>query len=249
MPHHDLVELLPWDSEFFGCRIARVKTNQVGPESGARILQWCAEEQIDCLYFLADLTGSESTAWAEDAGFRLIDLRTTLTFDQRTAGPAGGSATTAARVSPAGPVDLPALRRIARVSHRDSRFYWDVNLKHKSDDLFETWIAKSCEDYADMVLVAKLDGAPAGYITLNYSAPNDSGIELFAVGPEVRGRGVGRQLLSCGLDWLRSKGALESHVVTQGRNVSALQVYQKAGFRVENLQLWYHLWLGRPQVP
>jgi len=256
---HPLVEFLSWDSEFFGYRIARIKPGQLDAAAGGDILQWCSGERIDCLYFLADPSSAAALAWAEDSGFRLLDIRTTLHCDLRKAlasGPAsadpaprGPTPEGPARVAPFRPAHLPALRRIARISHRDSRFFWDPNLRGKSGDLFETWIAKSCEDYADMVLVAELGGAAAGYITLDYSSPSDNGIGLFAVGPEARGRGIGQQLVRCGLEWLRSQGAAESRVVTQGRNLGALKLYQKAGFRVESLQLWYHLWLGGPQAP
>jgi ribosomal protein S18 acetylase RimI-like enzyme len=248
MPQPDLVEFLPWDSEFFGRRIARVKPNDLDPDAGSKILKWCSGERIDCLYFLADPASAQAAAWAEDSGFRLMDIRTTLQLDAPAAASSRESAAVAARVAPAAPAQLPALRRIARVSHRDSRFYWDVNLRARSDDLFETWIAKSCADYADIVLVAELDGAAAGYITLDYTSPSDNSIGLFAVAPEARGRGIGRQLVRCGLEWLRSQGAAASRVVTQGRNLAALKLYQKAGFRIEKLQLWYHLWLSSPQL-
>jgi ribosomal protein S18 acetylase RimI-like enzyme len=96
-----------------------------------------------------------------------------------------------------------------------------------------------------MVLVAEVDGAAAGYITLDYTSPSDSRIGLFAVGPAARGRGVGQQLVRCGLEWLHSQGAQHCRVVTQGRNRGALRLYQKAGFRLEDLKLWYHLWPNR----
>lgn len=246
---HELVEFLPWDSEFFGCRIARIKPNHLDPATGHEILRWCSSERIDGLYFLADPSSASALAWAEDAGFRLLDIRATLNCELQTVQSSGHAPAAAAQVSPFRPGDLPALRRIARVSHRDSRFYWDANLRHKSDNFFETWIAKSCEDYADMVLVAELKGAAVGYITLDYSSASDSRIGLFAVGPQARGRGIGQQLVRCGLEWLRSQGAAECRVVTQGRNLGALKLYQKVGFRVETLQLWYHLWLSGPQVP
>lgn len=245
MPQHELVEFLGWDSEFFGHRIARVKPHDVDPAAGQEILQWCTDERIDCLYFLADPASDAALAWVEDAGFRLMDIRATLHCDFRAAQQPGERREATARVAPAKPDDLPALRRIARVSHRDSRFYWDAKLRAKSDDLFETWIARSCEDYADMVLVAEIDAAAVGYITLDHSSPCDGKIGLFAVGPEARGRGVGQQLVHCGLEWLRSRGATECRVVTQGRNRGALRLYQKAGFRVEDLKLWYHLWPSR----
>jgi ribosomal protein S18 acetylase RimI-like enzyme len=34
-------------------------------------------------------------------------------------------------------------------------------------------------------------------------------------------------------------------VVTQGRNVAAQRLYQRAGFVTASTQLWYHRWLDR----
>lgn len=249
MRDHDLVEFLPWDSEFFGRRIAKIKPNDFDAAAGRRVLEWCARERIECLYFLADPSAAEAMAWVQEAGFRVMDIRATLRIDVRAAGSAGNFGVEAANVAPCQPGDLAALRRIARVSHRDSRFYADPSLRGAAGDLFETWIRKSCEGYADAVFVAERDGAPAGYITLHYSSPSDSRIGLFAVDPQARGRGIGRRLIGRGLEWLCAQGASESRVVTQGRNRGALRLYQNAGFRVESLQLWYHLWLNRPQIP
>jgi dTDP-4-amino-4,6-dideoxy-D-galactose acyltransferase len=248
MQQQDLVEFLPWDSEFFGCRIARVKANDPDPAAGRVILDWCAAEELDCLYFLADPASAAAVTWAEDSGFGLVDIRATLHLDLQALLPHPPVAKPAASVAPSKPGDLPVLRQIARLSHRDSRFYWDPNLRARSDDLFETWIARSCEDFAGIVLVAQFDGAAAGYITLDYTSPSDSRIGLFAVGPGTRGRGVGQQLVRCGLEWLRSQGAEQCRVVTQGRNRGALRLYQKAGFRVEDLKLWYHLWPNRSRA-
>lgn len=247
MQDHDLVEFLPWDSDFFGRRIAKITPNDFDADAGRRVLEWSARERIDCLYFLADPSAAKALSWVQEAGFRLMDIRTTLHADVRAARPA--DAGVEASLAMCKPSDLPTLRRIARVSHRDSRFYADPTLRATADDLFETWIAKSCEGYADAVFVAERDGAPAGYITLHYSSPSDNRIGLFAVDPESRGRGIGRQLIGRAVEWLCAQGASESRVVTQGRNRDALRLYQKAGFRVESLQLWYHLWLNRPQVP
>jgi ribosomal protein S18 acetylase RimI-like enzyme len=33
-------------------------------------------------------------------------------------------------------------------------------------------------------------------------------------------------------------------VVTQGRNVRAIRFYQRAGFTVSDVGLWYHWWIA-----
>jgi dTDP-4-amino-4,6-dideoxy-D-galactose acyltransferase len=128
-------------------------------ESLARIETWAAREQVEGLYLLADSADLETAPLAEAAGFRLVDVRVTL--ERRATPPArergGQEADGGARVRPAVPADVPELRRIAAASHRDSRFYHDPHFdRGRCDELYATWIEKSCADPAGAVLVAEL---------------------------------------------------------------------------------------------
>ncbi len=69
-------------------------------------------------------------------------------------------------VRPAQPSDLEALMQTARSSFHDSRFYSDPNFpRSRCDDFYASWIEKSCNGYADFVLVAENAGEPADFIT------------------------------------------------------------------------------------
>src|ERR1035441_5781677 len=46
-------------------------------------------------------------------------------------------------------------------------------------------------------------------------------IGLVGVGPEVRGRGIGKNLVLAAIDWFRTQGVHEVTVVTQGNNRAA----------------------------
>src|SRR5207247_8333229 len=53
---------LPWDSEFFGLRIAALELAAGAPvaaPSFERALAWCRSEAIDCLYLLAAARSEE----------------------------------------------------------------------------------------------------------------------------------------------------------------------------------------------
>jgi dTDP-4-amino-4,6-dideoxy-D-galactose acyltransferase len=224
---------LEWDSCFFGVEIAQVVSTRLDPPAVEGVDRWCDARRIDCVYFLADEPGG-----AEDAGFRLVDVRVELT---RTLAPP--PAAPDPRVRPAEARDLPALRAIARTSHRDSRFYRDARFpRDRCDALYETWIAKSCEGSAAGVLVADLDGTVTGYVTCEQPAPATGRIGLFAVASDARGRGTGTALVASALAWLGARGVESVTVATQGRNVAAQQLYQAAGFRTAALRLWYHRW-------
>jgi len=231
---------LGWDSEFFGRRIARANVNRLTSESLRQVQSWCDSQRIDCLYFLADSADAETVNLAEDAGFHLVDVRVTLGRERTgwESDPAPGG------VRPFQPEDLPWLRALASVSHRDSRFYYDKNLPQAlCDALYATWIENSIRGYAQAVLVGKSHARPAGYITCHGTATTGQ-IGLFAVAQEAQGRGLGRQLVLAALRWFDQHEASEVTVVTQGRNVRGQRMYQKCGFSTRSVELWYHYWPG-----
>jgi dTDP-4-amino-4,6-dideoxy-D-galactose acyltransferase len=227
-------EFLQWDSEFFGVRVARLNGNLLTPELLAASENWCRAEAIDCLYFLAAADDAQTVALASDFRFTDVQLRFERKLEQVV------SASTDVR--PCRPGDLPELRAIAACSHRDSRFYYDGRFPpEKCDELFETWITRSAEGWADAVFTGVIDGVPAGYITCHI-AGEDGSIGLTAVGEHARGRGLGGALVNAALGYFVSRGAKRALVVTQGRNIQSQRMYQKAGFITGSVRLWFHRW-------
>ena len=241
-PVHEPCRLLEWDSEFFGFRIARAETDVLTAESASEIVRWCRDHAVVCLYFLARPDDSVTTSVAESEGFHLVDARVTL---ERSVGqPAISSRADETVLRPAYPDDRAALRAIARRSHRDSRFYADPLFpREKCDLLYETWIERSCDGWAQAVLVAELRGAPCGYVTCHVDGPERAGrIGLVGVESEGQGQGVGTKLILGALGWFEGAGVERLSVVTQLRNVRAQRLYQRCGFITGSVALWYHKW-------
>jgi len=238
-------EFLPWDSEFFGLRIGRVRASRLEAPGVVKILEWCTANAIQCLYLLADSDHAATVRLAEDNGFRLVDVRVTLEANlrKRPACP-GDKGDSSIRLSR--PADLADLQAIARICHTDSRFYYDGHFSRSScDALYETWIRRSCEDYADAVLVAESEGRPVGYVSCHLPRSTAQGqIGLVGLAAEARGQGLGQRLVAGALDWFAQQGIEEVSVVTQGRNVAAQRLYQRCGFLTRSIQLWYHRWAG-----
>ncbi|HEX3527196.1 MAG TPA: GNAT family N-acetyltransferase [Thermoanaerobaculia bacterium] len=236
-------EPLPWDSEFFACSIARVLGGRLDRGCLAAVEAWCRTEPIDCLYFLAVPGDPATAALAEGAGFRLVDLRVRLGRSLVGTDPRDPDS----RIRPARADDVPELRRIAAVSHHDSRFYADPHFdRGRCDELYATWIEKSCRE--DTVFVAEHEHRPAGYIScvLHPETADVGEIGLLAVGAAAQGRGLGGALVGTALRWLASQGAARVHVVTQGRNTRAQRLYQAHGLLTESIGLWFHRWQDRP---
>jgi dTDP-4-amino-4,6-dideoxy-D-galactose acyltransferase len=202
---------------------------------------WAAENTASCVYFLARADDQETVDAAQQAHFRFVDVR--LQLDQ------GLSAVERTpRVRPYDSRDLEPLRAIARTSHEITRFYADPHFpRARCSELYDTWIVRSCEEgFADGVLVTEVDGHAAGYVTCNLDEDARSGsIGLIAVAASERGAGLGDELVRAALSWMGERGAVEASVVTQGANVAAQRMFQRAGFRTSSVNLWFHRWYDR----
>jgi len=235
-------EWLDWDSRFFDRRIGRVRTRRLTHADWPLIADWIARERIDCLYFLADADDPPTIRLAESVRFGLVDMR--VSFARRL-DPTVGAAVDArhgVRVRADTSSDLVELCTIARASLRHSRFYFDDHFTNtQCEALYETWLRQSCEGRSACVLTGEVDGRVAGFITCDQIDRSGS-IGLIAVNEASRGRGLGARLVSAALSWFGQQGHEHVGVVAQGRNPAALRLYEASGFRVENIQLWYHRW-------
>ncbi len=236
-----LCSFLEWDSNFFARRIARLHAPRLDRQTVADATRWCHEKRIDCLYFLAEFDHAETCRLAEANDFHFVDER--VTYECRVAPPQGRTSAAAVRLGLE--EDLKQLRPIARHSHRDSRFYFDGHFdREQCDLLYETWIENSFRGFAQAVLVAEWEGAPAAYLTCHHQGA-ESQIGLVGVSAACQGKGLGSTLVQAFLAWSRERGAARAKVVTQGRNVGAQRLYQKNGFALASAQLWYHRWFPR----
>lgn len=238
-------KFLPWDSQFFGCRIASVEGHRLTGGALFDIEQWCKASQIDCLYFLTDFEDQETIRLAEENLFRLVDIRLTLTA---TLPDLPGVPSSAKRVRLGNEHDIPALRSIARSSHTSTRFYFDASFpRARCDALYETWIEKSCRGYADVVFVPELNGRPVGYLSCHLRPDGTGNIGLVGLAFEARGMEIGAELVQAAQNWFLERRVRQVTVVTQGRNLAAQRLYQRCGFCTHALELWYHRWFTHSQ--
>jgi dTDP-4-amino-4,6-dideoxy-D-galactose acyltransferase len=238
--HPVTCELLPWDTDFFGCRIARVCDDTMTQDQALQIDNWCQRNQVRAVYFLSRSDDPTTIQTAERNGFGLVDVRLTL---ERTMTSLNKPAQSSIRSFQ--PEDLLALQELARESHRDSRFFSDQNFpRQRVKDLYSTWITLETQGRSQIVFVAPTESNKAvGYISCHLDQPSNEGrIGLLGVDPEVRGRGIGKNLVLTTVDWFRSQGAPMVSVVTQGKNLAAQRLYQQCGFLTREMKFWFHKW-------
>jgi dTDP-4-amino-4,6-dideoxy-D-galactose acyltransferase len=242
----EICKFLDWDSRFFGFRIARINVHRLNEAIVDSISKWSRLHLIDCLYFLADAGDADSVILCEENGLRFVDIR--ITLEKQLGIETNNQPDTMAHkiIRPSILSDVPELKAIAKINHHDSRFYFDNNFPTAlCDSLYETWIEKSCNAYADIVFVAVLEGKPAGYVSCHLLNKQKGQIGLLGVSPAFRGNSLGKALVIESLQWFAWRGVTHITVVTQGRNCKALYLYQKCGFLIQSIQLWYHWWFSK----
>jgi ribosomal protein S18 acetylase RimI-like enzyme len=238
MTHGAACRLLEWDSDFFGCRIARVQTKELDAKKLAEVRTFARREKVDCLYYLVNAEDSESILTAEVAGFRCTDIRVTreISVERLTSRIEGG-------VEAFREDDLSDLKAIARSSHGATRFYNDPHFaRERSDSLYERWIVNACAGEADRVLVVRRAGRAVGYSTCEIDSSTTGTIGLLAVAEGERGQGLGECLVRGSLSWFAERERKSVRVVGQARNLASARLYERMGFRTTAVELWYHLW-------
>jgi len=90
------------------------------------------------------------------------------------------------------------------------------------------------------VLVAVVDGAVAGYVTIKRASELQASdhvlhIRGLAVDEKLRGRGIGRALMEAAIDESRRRGARRLTLRVLGPNTVARRLYDDCGFEVEGV--------------
>jgi len=80
--------------------------------------------------------------------------------------------------------------------------------------------------------VAEVDGKFAGFIDMEPERGDTALIAGFAVRPELRGKGIGTELLKFALRFLKAVGFKKAVIYSKNGNSAANRIYRKFGFSV-----------------
>ncbi len=231
--------VLPWDSDFFGFRIGRLKNSRLTADTLRSALAWARAERLRCAYFFADADCPTTLSLAHTGGFKFADVRMELALPLDDA-PAFQPA---AIFRPALAGELADIEALSRTAHRDTRFFKDDNFPATTaGELYAAWIRRDFKLH-HIFVVPGARTAIAGYITCQHDEAAKVGrIGLIAVTAAERRHGLGRVLLTGALQWFRAAGCQEVRVVTQASNIAAQRTYQKLGFRTADTCVTFHRW-------
>lgn len=236
------LNLLPWDSAFFGIQIARLSGSVLHESHLPAIENWCRAKEVKCLYFLADSSSQETLRTVHKGGFKFVDMRMDLELSLASF---ANQHSRDARVSVAKDEDLDVLEEMARRLHRNTRFFKDSNFPgERVMELYAEWLRRSFQSPESTVFAARnSDGAPCGYIACEKGESGGTGrIGLIGIAESSRGQGMGKALVSAAVAWLSSNGSSRVRVATQADNLAAVRLYVANGFSPVEVGAWFHRW-------
>lgn len=221
----------PWLSEVMGRRAYQLRL-PLAPLEVAQA-ETIAREVSDAAGFCTAKVPADDvrTLWSlEQVGFRLVTTSVTL---EKALEPGARDGAWADRVRMAEPSDRADVVRVAFESFIHSRLHVDPLIDDEVADASRAaWVESAFDgDRGDAVLVATDASTAMGFSVLLTTDDGSLCIDLIAVDPVHRGKGVASDLIRAG-EALCGRGHTRYRVVTQASNVSSVRLYERAGFRM-----------------
>lgn len=226
-------QYLPWDSEFFGMRIARV---DVATQEDVRALDSVDKSQWNLIYIF-----SRPDIDIHQNGVLLVDQKVIY---EKAVGMVCEDYQEIYRFQGEQPSDK--LYGLAIQSGLYSRYKTDENFPEDSfERLYRRWIEQSVSgNMADVVLCHGVGKNMDGMLTLKINELVGQ-IGLVAVDEKSRGNGIGSRLIQSSEFFLSQNGIKKLEVATQLTNRGACHYYQKNGFYQKSITNVYHWWVNR----
>lgn len=233
-----------WDSKMFGYLVADIllPTHLAALRDILTSLRFA---RYRLAYFMCPANDQDQNTAAIEAGGFLADVRCVLAMDPQltirsnaATTPQSYTIATAHRLS-------PDLVRLALASGTHSRFRTDTHFeKQVYVDMYTEWIRLSIAgENGQVVWTVRSGSKHVGLITYEPTHNGNGKIGLLAVDTKYRRMGIAQSLLNTVLAYQLSRGTGIITVTTQRQNTSAIQLYLKYGFQIDQETNVYHFWL------
>lgn len=238
-----LFQILDWDSNFFGYKIAKANASNLKRDELKNLLSRLSHLNVRLVYWFVNPKDEASNRTAKYNNGFLADDRITYKISLSNYHPEK--------------VDYQHLKSylhkplntkllsLALQSGFYSRYKQDKKFVHNEfTKLYTKWLERSLNgEIAKEVIVYIDNEIEKGLVTLGVK-DNYGSIGLLAVDKNFRGRSIGKQLINATLVRFKKLGYRDVKVTTQKKNKIACKFYEKLGFVEENVQNVYHFWLN-----
>lgn len=231
-------EILEWDSEFFGFKVAKIDIgcftiNNLESvfcelnKMNVKLVYLSSKVRLECL---ADSIHSYTGKFVDEKVTFVRNLESVFSLSPNIAEFEES-------------IPSSQLLLLAHESGKYSRFRVDEKIgKEKFEQLYRLWIENSVnKTIASNVLCYAQHGETLGMITMG-EKNNNGDVGIVAVAPNARGKGVGIELINSAMHLFQKQGYSNVQVVTQGINIPACKLYERCGFNRKNVEFMYHFW-------
>ncbi|HQO10699.1 MAG TPA: GNAT family N-acetyltransferase [Clostridiales bacterium] len=225
---------LPWDTEFFGIKIAKIDVDSYDKKAIESSVNSALSEGTDLIYLVIPDKIDKKEIFQKNLIDQKVIFRKTLEFlHEKNESVVEYNDRT---------VD-PKLYEIALESGKYSRFRLDPMLPYGSyEKLYRIWIEKSAKkNIADSVLVYSENNEILGMITVKIIEDRGE-IGLLAADYKAQGKGIGSKLICASENFAISRDRNVMEVATQLRNKAACSFYEKNGYSIDRIFNYYHIW-------
>lgn len=234
------IQLLPWDSDFFNIKVGKVYLKTLQVEYVDQIYKEAKRSGIQLIYVQSE--SPISSTQLRKGKLNLVDIKTDLRIIVQKTNESKMDWNiieyTKAQVT-------DKLKKLAYKSGIYSRFSVDPLFpKILFKKLYRRWIMDSVhKKLADVVFICvNTKQVPIGFVTIKVNR-RTAHIGLICVMKKYRKKNIGTSLLHKAMQWSYQRRCRFLSVTTQKQNVSAINLFHKAGYLITKKTYFYHYWI------
>lgn len=135
---------------------------------------------------------------------------------------------------------LDELKLIVSDLYVNSRFREPWFTATEKNNFYQMWVENAVlSKFDDCCLVLKSEDSISGFVTIRIRE-GEATIGLIGVAEPFQGQGIGKKLLELVQGYCVAKKATIINVATQASNISAANLYSKAGFAIADISYWFY---------
>jgi dTDP-4-amino-4,6-dideoxy-D-galactose acyltransferase len=236
-----VLEILEWDSRFFGYRVGRLLIDRGGEQIPETLRFRVEKEKIKLLYIFVNPSLLEINNQLEELGGVLVDQKVVYVKATELHTEFSNKV-----IEYQSDTVNEQLKELVLSAGTYSRFRLDPNFRNDEyAKLYHEWLLKSINKSIAFTTLVALKGTDIIGITTLGGDSSHADIGLVAVHDNYKGQGIGYDLMRTADSIAFEKGFRELRVVTQMKNTGACKLYEKCNFHVDAITNVYHYWNSR----